>query len=153
MKLTGMKSKPSPERPCQISPRTPAPLPVPVQDQAFQVIFHAYVLQDPALLSSFNYLPDLLLQESEESALTHAVTSLGIAGLATKRQSPSALAAGNAEYAVALRSVNDALSDRKRAVTDQTLITVMLLGLHEVRSSVFKRLTCKADKQLRQTLV
>ena len=71
---------------------------------------------------------------SGRSALTEVIISLGMVGIShTKSSSPSVMHAARVKYNLAVSATNRALCTQE-AKADQTLITVMLLGLFEVSS-------------------
>ena len=106
---------------------------VSVQERAVPAFIHDYVLDDAELPNSFHFLPEILRREPAASGLMHAVRAVGIASIALGGKWPNAMVAGDAEYTSALRAVNASLADPERAKDDRTLITVMMLGMYEVR--------------------
>lgn len=85
----------------------------------------------------FDYLPDIInSQGTVGSALMDAVISLGLAGIShTKGNNSSVIIAAKEKYNRAVSATNSALCTEE-AKADQTLITVMLLGLFEVSSAI-----------------
>ena len=61
-----------------------------------------------------------------------AVMSLGMVGLSNTKHASEIMIPAAEKYHLALRATNSALRDVEQAKADQTLITVMLLGLYEV---------------------
>jgi hypothetical protein len=104
--------------------------------QALCYFFANYVLEDTSISKGYlNYLPNLCTNDGGYSFLIDAVTSLGLIGLAMKKQNQNALNTAHLKYASALRELNIALMSREGALTDQVLTTVFLMGLFEVRST------------------
>jgi hypothetical protein len=71
-------------------------------------------------------------QAQEDDALRKAVKSVSMAGLSTTIKNPQLMLAAKESYISALRLANIALSSRAKSSDDQTLMTVLLLGLYEV---------------------
>jgi hypothetical protein len=106
---------------------------VSAEQQAVCFFFSNYVLEPSnSRKSVYDYLPALYNNESEKGAMSCAVTALGLAGLSYRKGEPCLLSAAKSMYSSALHLTNEALSDPKTAVTDATLISVLLLGLYEV---------------------
>ena len=107
-------------------------LQVPVEQQAVCFFFSNYVrdLSRPSR-SVCDYLPAFYTNDSE-TAISCAVTALGLAGLAYRRNESCLLSASRSMYSCALHLTNDALRDPTTAANDATLINVLLLGLYEV---------------------
>ena len=126
-------------------------LQVPAEQQAVCFFFSDYVLE----LSNpgkrlYDYLPAFYSNESEKSALSCSIAALGLAGLSYRRREAGLLSAAKAMYSSALHQTNDALRDPAAAATDATLISVLLLGLFEVRLYCFNLVAC-AELMLHQT--
>lgn len=81
----------------------------------------------------FDYLPNVInCQGSVGSALTEVIISLGMVGISnTKSNNSSVMHAAKVKYNLAVSAINSALCTQD-AKADQTLITVILLGLFEV---------------------
>jgi hypothetical protein len=106
---------------------------VSAEQQAVCFFFSNYVLEpSESSKSVYDCLPALYNNESEKSAMSCAVTALGLAGLSYRRGGPCMLSAAKSMYSSALHLTNEALRDPKTAVADATLISVLLLGLYEV---------------------
>lgn len=104
------------------------------EDQAACHFFTNYVYSRSTFRRGyFEFLPEVFTQNSSDSPVAEIITSLGMAGLANVRRVPEAKAIANYKYASALHGVNALLRDPARATDDETLITVLLLGLYEVR--------------------
>ena len=84
--------------------------------------------------SIYEYLPDLYARESEKSAFSSAITALGLAGLSHRRSDPALLTASGQWYASALHQTNEALLEPLVATRNETLASIVLLGLYEVSS-------------------
>ena len=81
-------------------------------------------------------MPGLLETKPTSSALAFAISSLGEVAIAARTRSTTARIEGEVHYASTLRLVNLDLCDTTKATTDQTLMTVLLLGLYEVKAMV-----------------
>ena len=111
----------------------PRGLSVPLEDQATYFFFYNFVSQDPASLQTYSHvMPTVYKQSSSFNALPNIIEAIGLAGVSNIRQAPQLMAAASIKYARALRAITASIQDSKEASTDQTLITVMLLGLFEV---------------------
>jgi hypothetical protein len=79
------------------------------------------------------YLPEIYGKEQIDGALTNTVTALGLVGLGNTRKSSNTLIAAHTAYVKALSDINAKLRNAQAAKSDQVLVTVMLLGMYEVR--------------------
>lgn len=84
-----------------------------------------------------NFLPAVYGQLTPSSPLVKIVTSIGMAALANRVESPELVFAARQKQTSVLRAINFALQDREEARTDSTLVTVLLLGIFEVNSSLW----------------
>jgi hypothetical protein len=107
----------------------------PVEEQATYFFFQNYALDD--FKGYYSYLPSVYSTLPAGSALSEAITSLGMAGIANSKKDTRLMINANFKYTSALYNVNAALRDPEEAKTDQTLVAVMLLGLFEVRHLTF----------------
>ena len=106
---------------------------VPLEDQATYYFFYNFVSQDPSSLQTYSHvMPTVYRQDSSFNALPNIIEAIGLAGVSNVKQAPQLMAAAGVKYARALRAVTASIQDSKEASKDQTLITVMLLGLFEV---------------------
>lgn len=113
----------------------PQPLSPSIEEQATCFFVQNYIWEDfSSSRGYFHCLPTIYRALPETSAVTHAVVSIGLAGLANTMKSGKVLTKATRRYSLALSSVNAALQDVEKAKEDQTLIAVMLLGLYEVTS-------------------
>ena len=84
--------------------------------------------------SAYEFFPPIYEQAGNDSALHHAISALGLAGLASHSGSSSQLSVrASTQYQQAIISLNDALQDQIEVKSDATLLSVCLLGLFEVR--------------------
>ena len=103
-----------------------------IEDQASSFFINGYVHGNfGSHRTYFDYLPALYKKSPMDSALSNIITALGMAFLSNVR-APKLVSVARAKYALALRSINATLTDPVEVKTDQTLMTVMLLGLYEV---------------------
>ena len=116
-----------------LNPNPAAALNIPVHKQATCYFFRNYVLDEAMHNEGFMaYLPHVYDNEVVDSLLDNVVIALGLVGIGHTRKSPSALYAAHIRYVKALSGINAKLKVPKDARADQTLITVMLLGMYEV---------------------
>jgi hypothetical protein len=110
-------------------------LPTPVEDQATCFFFQNYILDD--FIGYYSYAPSVYSTLPAGCALTEAITSLGMAGIANSKKDTRLMINANIKYTSALHTINAALRDPYESRTDQTLVAVMLLGLFEVCHFIF----------------
>lgn len=104
------------------------------EEQAQCYFFRNCVLEgDQQARGCFQYLSGLFTRQKVEPGLSDSVTALGMAGMSHMWKSPNLMASAQLKYNSALRQVSCQLRDVEKAKEDQTLISVMLLGLYEVR--------------------
>ena len=83
--------------------------------------------------SAYEFFTNIYERAGDDSALHHAVSALGFAGLASHCGASSSLSVrASTQYQQAISSLNDALQDRNEVKSDATLLSVCLLGLFEV---------------------
>ena len=108
---------------------------VSIQSQAVLFFFANYSKEQSLKQKSIHeYLPDLYARESERSAFSSAITAIGLAGLSHRRSEPALLTASGQWYASALHQTNEALLEPLVATRNETLASIVLLGLYEVGS-------------------
>lgn len=73
---------------------------------------------------------------SPKSSLSMAVMSVAMAAFGNRQKYQHVTAKAAKQYAKALQKINEALADPERALEDQTLATVIILGLFEVYSAI-----------------
>jgi hypothetical protein len=107
--------------------RTPS---LSVHDQATSFFFSKYdaCQSSEQRRSLHEYLPDLYNIDTENSSLRCIITAVGLAGLSHRRTSPEMLLAASASYYLALHQTNYALRHPMTASSDQTLMSILLLG-------------------------
>ena len=159
-KARGIKAKAKPKHPvikdnaagadcCEISRKSmdsdisaaPESLPiwwstlqVSAEEQAVCFFFSNYALElSRPSKSMYDFLPAFYNNDNGNTALSCAVTALGLAGLSYRRNESCLLSAAKSMYSWALHLTNEALRDPATAVNDTTLVSVLLLGLYEVR--------------------
>jgi hypothetical protein len=118
-------------------------LSTPVEELSICFFLHKWINQvantiqgDLPLNTVFEITPTLLRDPSSNPLLRHIVTCVGKASLAVHYGSATTKKAAEADYVVALRLTNKALSDVVTAKSNQTLIAVMLLGIYEVKPAL-----------------
>ena len=109
-----------------------------VEDQAICNFVKNFVLV-PTKGSSRRYMDFLIPMIGEEQFVTNikstvcsAVMAVALALLGNRPNSKPLIAQATQQYARALKRVNEALADPKRALEDRTLMTVLLLSHFEV---------------------
>jgi hypothetical protein len=73
---------------------------------------------------------------SPKSSLSAAVMSVAMAAFGNRRKYQHVISKAAKQYAKALQKINEALADPERALEDETLATVIILGLFEVYSAI-----------------
>lgn len=103
-----------------------------IEDQA-QGFFIANYVAQPTIVprGQFEWVTELLSQPNPEEILTLSVNAASLAGLAISTKSSAIMQKARAAYVDALRVTNSALSVKKTAVKDSTLIAVIMLGMYE----------------------
>jgi len=81
---------------------------------------------------NYQYLPTIYSDQPIGTPLRQAIAALGLAGLSNFWKAPHIMAQANKAYAMALQTVNVSLGNIEEAKSDQTVVTIMLLGLYEV---------------------
>ena len=104
-----------------------------MDDQATSFFFYKYVLAMSTCSTGYmQSLPEIYGSAPANSALATVIASLGLTALHNVTRSPQAMIGGVSRYNSALRSIAKAIQDPTEVRTDQTLMTVILLGLYEV---------------------
>ena len=113
------------------------------EEQATCFFFKNYVFQDYKFQSrcDLQYLLNIYSSEEIGPALSESVVSLGMAGLSHFWRASSLMGQANAKYNSALQIVSSRLRNLEEAKTDQTLASVLLLGLYEVCPTTSSYLT------------
>ena len=111
----------------------PPSLQIPVEDHAASFFFDNYVLEpSKTCMSVYEFLPALYSRNIGKNALHCIVTALGLAGLSHHSKEEQLMADARTWYTSALHMTNNALRDPSTMKADQTLISVILLGVYEV---------------------
>lgn len=114
---------------------------VSANDQASCFFFTNYALENADKYKTvYEYLPTLYNDTHRASPLLSIIHALGIAGLSSHRKAPELMSAARVRYDSALHLLASSLQDPVLAMADQTLISVLLMGLYEVFLAVL--LTC-----------
>ncbi len=90
--------------------------------------------QNPKARGFLEVIADVYKEASPDSHLTVALRATSLANLANRYNSPELQAQSRKIYGEALGMTNAALRDRRTAVLNETLTTVHVLGVYEVRS-------------------
>ena len=102
------------------------------EEQATFYFFRNYVLEGNSTNGYFQYLLSIYENELVGPALTETITALGMVGLSNFYKTPSILMNAHQKYNSALRLVSSRLRNIEEAKADQTLVSVIMLGLYEV---------------------
>lgn len=133
LKWTKQVSAAKPSQLCQSQGFLTPPPPASAEDQAACFFFDRYVTrqvsEQPQCLHA--YLPGLYSVEAKHHMLKNIVTAIGLTGISHQKNDPKMLLAADASYYSAVRQTNKALRSSVTATSDQTLISVLLLGLYE----------------------
>ena len=124
---------------CGLTPQYASPTES-MEDQALCFFFSRYATSSQPINhqpSFYTHLPKMCQDSAEDHTLKRIVSAIGLGGLAARRGGdPKLLIAADAAYNNALRLTNHALCERETAISDQTLVGVLLLGLYEVFYSI-----------------
>ncbi|PVH77619.1 hypothetical protein DL98DRAFT_495253 [Cadophora sp. DSE1049] len=105
------------------------------EEQATCFFFQNYVLQkDIYARGNFQYLSDIYGCEEVGEGLADSISSLGLVGLAHFWGASSILAHATAKYNTALMTISTQLRTIEGAKSDQTMASIMLLGLYETNT-------------------
>jgi len=103
------------------------------EDQATCFFFQNYVLGGNDIFKGhIDYLSDIYSSEEIGSGLADSVASLGMVGLANFWKAPNIMSNAVIKYNSAMRTISSQLRNVEQAKSDQTLISILLLGLYEV---------------------
>jgi hypothetical protein len=104
------------------------------EDQAISFFFGNYVSGRDMrnTCGNYQYLSTIYANQLVGMPLRQVVAAIGLAGLACFWKAPRIMAQANNAYLTALRLVNASLGNIEEAKSDQTVVTIMLLGLYEV---------------------
>jgi len=109
----------------------------PLEQQGISIFFQTFVRTSSDICKGdLEFLPSMHNSANSDDALPVVVTSVGMACLSNLRLAPEIMVVAKAKYNEALRLTNEALKDPTKALTDQTCMAVILLGLFEVSSCV-----------------
>lgn len=118
----------------------PAPLNVPRELQAFTYFAHKYIEgPDPGTLQLWTFLNRHKLQyefPDPSSSLGLALGAISFAFFSRTRDVPGAVRSGHLRYVQALSKTKETLSDPQQIITDEALLTVMVLNAYEVSHSL-----------------
>lgn len=110
----------------------PIDLSVSAEDQAACFFFSNCVFEDSAHRGYLSDLPNVYKKAPPNSSLSTIVSCLGMAGLSSSKNAPGIMRSAASNYSSVLRSINASLIDPAEAKSDETLTTVLLMGLYEV---------------------
>lgn len=124
------------------------PIQVPYVDQAAQYFFKVYDSEAAESVKSIHKYVPYLYDGCRDSALSSVISALGFAGLSRYGNVPKMTSLATSNYYTALRRIRTDLQDPVAAKTDQTLLSVYLLGLYEVRNILWDSDRWSADIML-----
>ncbi|KAH6612648.1 hypothetical protein C7974DRAFT_406022 [Boeremia exigua] len=103
-----------------------------IEDQA-RGFFIASHVSKPAIVprGQYEWVLEALSHSDCEEVLRSSVNAASLAALANSTKNPVIAAKAHAAYGSALHMTNSALRVKETAVTDSTLISVIMLGLYE----------------------
>ena len=108
------------------------------EDQATCFFFQNYVLGGEDLSrGTLDYLSDIYISEEIGGGLADSISSLGMVGLANFWKAPNIMSNATIKYNSAMRTISTQLRDVEQAKADQTLISILLMGLYEVLQILF----------------
>lgn len=79
------------------------------------------------------FLPNLYANASKDSCLRATVSAIALGNFAGRFQVAKAKAEAVESYGIALRDINSAIKDPEKARLDETVLSVYLISLTEVR--------------------
>ncbi|KAN0115545.1 hypothetical protein V8E51_005089 [Hyaloscypha variabilis] len=105
------------------------------EEQAVCYFFQNYILGEDSVASgSFQFLPDILLDNEINEVLSDSLTAVGLVGLAHFYHDPSLMFTAVYKYNSAMRKLSLQLRDIGKAKSDQYFMAIMLLGLYELNT-------------------
>lgn len=110
-----------------LMPQLLKPLEVDLEAMAISFFMNAYA--DP---SRFDYLPSLYASIcGSDSALQYSVKAAALASLASEFESPDISHMSRNYYLRGIHATNEALASKTRSLQDETLASILVLGLFE----------------------
>jgi hypothetical protein len=103
-----------------------------IDDQALNFFLGNFVAQ-PIIVprGQYEWIAELLVQPDTENTFRRSLRAASMAAFAVATKIPGIMRQAQAAYGSALRSTNEALSDKESAIKNSTLISIILLGLYE----------------------
>ena len=118
----------------QVVPKPKSPS-TSIDDQAYLFFVKNYVGKGYDKTSGLlDYIPEIF-KSSGNQILTLGMTCVGMGSIANITNDADMMVAARQKYSAALRVTNTALQDLESARSDQTLASVILLGIFEVSNS------------------
>lgn len=106
----------------------------PIDELGANFFFANYSLNEPPLSKGYHsWLTGMYRAEGTNYALRAAIEAAGMAGISNISYAPGVASRSKECYGRALAATKQALSDPVESVADTTLLTVILLGLFEVK--------------------
>ena len=101
-------------------------------DQAVSFFFASHINEpSESCYLIYSYLPDFYTANSN-APISNIIKAIGLAGLSSFRSVPALLSSAYSFYSLALNAIVPMLQDAVLAKTDETLLTIYLLGIYEV---------------------
>lgn len=116
-----------------LSPHNDPSLDIPFEDYALAFFFQNYVLETPQTRCYNGYLPALYSGAQLGGPLWETILAVGLAGLSRVTQTRPLAVIARLKYCAALSLTNSALRQPGKAIEDETLASILLLGLYEVK--------------------
>lgn len=116
--------------------QVPATVSVPVEQVASHYFFTNFVAtsNNSASIGLTDYIIPLVSAGASNKHLSLAFSAASLAAFGNRPSGKALLTKAQEQYSKAIRHVNDALRDPVAQKTDETLASVMLLGMYEVSS-------------------
>ena len=116
------------------------------EDQATCFFFQNYVLGGEDLSrGTLDYLSDIYVSEEIGGGLADSISSLGMVGLANFWKAPNIMSNAAIKYNSAMRTISTQLRDVEQAKADQTLISILLMGLYEVLQTLLSDISLSCN--------
>jgi hypothetical protein len=126
---------PSPQPAANFKPLSPLSLSLGTspEDQATCFFFQNYVL-GPQQVGNFDYLSDLFASEEIGRGLADTIAAIGMSGLANFWNAPNLMSHAAVKYNCAMRTISSQLKDPQEYKSDQTFVSILMMGLYETNT-------------------
>lgn len=107
----------------------------PINEIAAHFFVANYVYDKPPLSEAYQlWLTDIYLEASTNHTLRAAIEAVGLAAISNISYAPQVAVRSRYQYGRALAILKESLGDPAEAITDITLLTIILLGLFDLVS-------------------